>query len=111
MSYLTRRHSALFTHKSLNPHFQYKQVEVQVVATQSSLHFYDFQAIKDSHDGRVKVWTDTEEWKVRPKSRRLCSSLWRADTTTMDLQGWENIGDPILHIEVKVVCTNGSNET
>lgn len=44
---------------------QYEQVDVQVVATKSSLHFYDWRALEEEHGGRVKVWTDAEEWEVR----------------------------------------------
>ncbi|ORY90698.1 flavo protein [Leucosporidium creatinivorum] len=59
---------------------KYEQVDVQVVATKSSLHFFDWKALEEEHGGRVKVWTDSEEW-----------------------EGWSKIGDPILHIEVSYV--------
>jgi phosphopantothenoylcysteine decarboxylase len=52
-------------------------VDVQVVATGSSLHFYDAAAIEDAHDG-VGVWADADEWS-----------------------DWNKIGDPILHIELR----------
>ncbi|BEI89909.1 uncharacterized protein CcaverHIS019_0212710 [Cutaneotrichosporon cavernicola] len=52
-------------------------VEVQVVATGSSLHFYDSSAIEAAHDG-VGVWADADEWS-----------------------DWKKIGDPILHIELR----------
>lgn len=52
-------------------------VEVQIVATGSSLHFYDAGAIEASHDG-VGVWADNDEW-----------------------DDWNKIGDPILHIELR----------
>ncbi|GAA5876813.1 hypothetical protein JCM1840_002051 [Sporobolomyces johnsonii] len=57
---------------------KYEQVDVQVVATKSALHFFDAQSIEAESDGRVKVWTDAEEWA-----------------------GWNRIGDPILHIELR----------
>ncbi|GAA5924693.1 uncharacterized protein JCM15063_005709 [Sporobolomyces koalae] len=57
---------------------QFDKVEVQVVATKSALHFFDKQTLEDEHSGRVKVWTDAEEWA-----------------------GWSKIGDPILHIELR----------
>lgn len=43
---------------------QYKDVEVQVVATKASLHFFDAVALEVEHHGRVKVWTDADEWAV-----------------------------------------------
>ncbi|GMK59105.1 hypothetical protein CspeluHIS016_0701200 [Cutaneotrichosporon spelunceum] len=52
-------------------------IEVQVVATESSLHFYDASAIEETHDG-VGVWADADEWS-----------------------DWKKIGDPILHIELR----------
>ncbi|GAA5954249.1 hypothetical protein JCM21900_005221 [Sporobolomyces salmonicolor] len=57
---------------------KYEQVDVQVVATKSALHFFDAQLIEAEHGGRVKVWTDAEEWA-----------------------GWNRIGDPVLHIELR----------
>lgn len=52
-------------------------VEVQVVATQSSLHFYDSEALEAKHEG-VGIWSDADEWS-----------------------DWKKIGDPILHIELR----------
>lgn len=49
---------------------QYEQVDVQVVATKSSLHFFDYKALEEEHNGRVKVWTDAEEWEVSNTGRR-----------------------------------------
>jgi len=43
---------------------QYEQVDVQVVATKSSLPFFDWKALEEEHGGRLKVWTDAEEWQV-----------------------------------------------
>jgi hypothetical protein len=42
-------------------------IEVQVVATQASLHFYTQQAVDEAvgEVGRVRVWTDKDEWSVR----------------------------------------------
>lgn len=45
---------------------QHEQVDVQLVATKASLHFFDWKALEEEHAGRVKVWTDAEEWKVSP---------------------------------------------
>lgn len=52
-------------------------VEVQVVATDSSLYFYDRDALESAHDG-VGIWADRDEWS-----------------------DWNKIGDPILHIELR----------
>ncbi|TXT10820.1 hypothetical protein VHUM_02325 [Vanrija humicola] len=52
-------------------------VDVQVVATRPSLHFYDRAAVEASNPG-VRVWTDEDEWS-----------------------DWKKIGDPILHIELR----------
>ncbi|SCV72740.1 BQ2448_4277 [Microbotryum intermedium] len=83
---------------------KYERVEVQVVATASSLHFFDKTALEQAHAGRVKVWTDAEEWKVgtflgRDRGHvlqgRLTSELWQC------AQGWTRMGDPVLHIELR----------
>lgn len=52
-------------------------VDVQVVATKPSLHFYDRAAVEASNPG-VRVWTDEDEWS-----------------------DWKKIGEPILHIELR----------
>lgn len=52
-------------------------IEVQVVATDSSLYFYDRDALESTHDG-VGIWADRDEWS-----------------------DWTKIGDPILHIELR----------
>ncbi|GAA6008740.1 hypothetical protein JCM11491_003417 [Sporobolomyces phaffii] len=57
---------------------EFDKVRVQVVATKSSLHFFDKEELEREHGGRVKVWTDEEEWA-----------------------GWSKVGDPILHIELR----------
>ncbi|GAA5961600.1 hypothetical protein JCM3765_002643 [Sporobolomyces pararoseus] len=57
---------------------KFEKVQVQVVATKSSLHFFDREELEKEHGGEVKVWTDEEEWA-----------------------GWSKIGDPILHIELR----------
>jgi phosphopantothenoylcysteine decarboxylase len=77
---------------------QYKDVEVQVVATKSSLHFFDAAALEAEHNGRVKVWTDADEWAVSPDS--LPPSP-RVDDR-LGAQSWKKIGDPVLHIEVRL---------
>lgn len=50
-------------------------VEVQVVATQASLHFFDKAEVERSG---TNVWEDADEWS-----------------------DWKKIGDPILHIELR----------
>ncbi|GAA6060309.1 hypothetical protein JCM10212_002950 [Sporobolomyces blumeae] len=62
----------------VNDLLQHDKVQVQVVATHASLHFFDREALEAAHGGQVKVWTDAEEWA-----------------------GWSRIGDPILHIELR----------
>ncbi|GAA5826317.1 hypothetical protein JCM5353_003790 [Sporobolomyces roseus] len=57
---------------------QFDKVQVQVVASKSALHFFDKEEIEREQQGKVKVWTDEEEWT-----------------------GWSRIGDPILHIELR----------
>jgi hypothetical protein len=43
---------------------KFGNVDVQVVATKSALHFFDKEELEKEHGGRVKVWTDEEEWAV-----------------------------------------------
>ncbi|GJN88086.1 hypothetical protein Rhopal_001042-T1 [Rhodotorula paludigena] len=57
---------------------QHEQVDVQVVATKSATHFFDRNALEQEYGGRVRVWTDADEWA-----------------------GWNGIGDPVLHIELR----------
>ncbi|GAA6053640.1 hypothetical protein JCM3770_001675 [Rhodotorula araucariae] len=57
---------------------KHEQVDVQVVATKSATHFFDAAALEADNGGRVKVWTDRDEWA-----------------------GWQKIGDPVLHIELR----------
>ncbi|KAI5477421.1 phosphopantothenoylcysteine decarboxylase [Pseudohyphozyma bogoriensis] len=61
----------------VNELLNYRNVEVQVVATTGSLHFYKKDEV-ERHE-RVRVWTDKDEWE----------------------QGWGEIGDPVLHIELR----------
>ncbi|XP_014678218.1 PREDICTED: phosphopantothenoylcysteine decarboxylase-like isoform X1 [Priapulus caudatus] len=49
-------------------------VEVKIVATEKSLHFFDLEALRKSPVG---VFTDQDEWK------------------------WSNREDPVLHIELR----------
>lgn len=51
------------------------KVEVQVVATQASLHFFDKEEVESKG---TNVWVDADEWS-----------------------DWKKIGDPILHIELR----------
>lgn len=81
---------------------QHDRVDVQVVATKGAIHFFDAHELEKEHGGKVKVWTDQDEWAVRPTS----SSLSRSRRTRLThpcatLQGWQKIGDPVLHIEVR----------
>ncbi|KAM0787936.1 hypothetical protein ACM66B_006141 [Microbotryomycetes sp. NB124-2] len=55
---------------------QYKDVDVQVAASKSSLHFFSKDKVEPLGD--VNVWTDEDEWA-----------------------GWSEMGDPILHIELR----------
>ncbi|GAA5913588.1 hypothetical protein JCM8208_003980 [Rhodotorula glutinis] len=57
---------------------KHDRVDVQVVATKGATHFFDPQELEAEHGGRVKVWTDQDEWA-----------------------GWQKIGDPVLHIELR----------
>lgn len=85
---------------------QHDKVDVQVVATASSLHFYDWQSIEKEHEGRVKVWRDEDEWQVslcssfRGVASRPATGELTEQSYPLIHQGWSKIGDPILHIEV-----------
>ncbi|GAA5929003.1 hypothetical protein JCM3775_006709 [Rhodotorula graminis] len=57
---------------------EHDQVDVQVVATKGATHFFDAQELEAEHGGKVKVWTDQDEWA-----------------------GWQKVGDPVLHIELR----------
>jgi len=54
---------------------QYRNVRLEVVATKSSLNFYNVSSVRQMG---VRVWTDEDEWS-----------------------SWKKIGDPILHIELR----------
>ncbi|POY76063.1 hypothetical protein BMF94_0786 [Rhodotorula taiwanensis] len=56
----------------------YTNVDVQVVASKSATHFFSAEAIEQQCKGRVRVWTDADEWA-----------------------SWRRIGDPVLHIELR----------
>lgn len=43
---------------------QYSNVKVQVVASKSSIHFYDRHQLEADNPG-VHVWIDEDEWQVR----------------------------------------------
>jgi hypothetical protein len=93
------------------PRRQHEQVDVQVVATASATHFFDVEALEKEHEGRVRVWMDKDEWAVRFLPLFLpCLPLNSLKRLT--LQGWNKIGDPVLHIEVRsssssVTCRRG----
>ncbi|BGP29386.1 hypothetical protein JCM10296v2_001125 [Rhodotorula toruloides] len=57
---------------------KHDKVDVQVVATKSATHFFDAGEIEKEYAHRVRVWTDADEWA-----------------------GWKQIGDPVLHIELR----------
>ena len=38
------------------------RIDVQVVATKSSLAFYTPEQVAKASQGRVRVWTDEDEW-------------------------------------------------
>ncbi|KAG7535953.1 hypothetical protein FFLO_03551 [Filobasidium floriforme] len=68
------------------------RIDVQVVATKTSLTFYTPEEVLKASQGRVRVWTDDDEWGT-----------------------WNKIGDPILHIELRrwahlvLVCPCSAN--
>lgn len=99
---------------------QIPEIEMQIVATQASLHFYDQAKVDaavqaeaagqvDSNDQSimavdgdvrpssggvgVRVWKDEDEWSV-------CSPL-TSTLSSAERQDWKQIGDPILHIELR----------
>ncbi|SGY66133.1 BQ5605_C004g02630 [Microbotryum silenes-dioicae] len=80
---------------------KYDRVEVQVVATASSLHFFDKAALEREHAGRVKVWTDVEEWKVSSGQSHVLASSADVGNHWLCTQAWTKMGDPVLHIEVR----------
>lgn len=47
--------------------WQYHNVKLEVVATKSSLNFYNVYSVRQMG---VRVWTDEDEWSVR-----LCTSI------------------------------------
>ncbi|PLW13912.1 hypothetical protein PCANC_08204 [Puccinia coronata f. sp. avenae] len=71
---------------------QYERLEVQVVTTQSALHFFQPSQLVNDKGELVKVWTDDQEWK-----------------------SWSKISDPIVHIELRrwadviLVCPCSAN--
>ena len=52
--------------------FKFEKVQVQVVASKSALHFFEKEEIEREHEGKVKVWTDEEEWAVSSTFAKLC---------------------------------------
>ena len=45
-----------------------------MVASKSALHFFDKHEIEREHEGKVKVWTDEEEWAVSRCSQSSVST-------------------------------------
>ncbi|BGP37459.1 hypothetical protein JCM10449v2_001365 [Rhodotorula kratochvilovae] len=72
------RNPVTFPDRSLHVLLALSGIDVQVVATKSATHFFDAAALEAENGSRVKVWTDQDEWA-----------------------GWQKIGDPVLHIEVR----------
>lgn len=70
-----------------------------MVATKSATHFFDVDALEKEHAGKVKVWTDADEWAVR-SSPFLAVLFIQLICISPLQQGWLKIGDPVLHIEV-----------
>ena len=82
--------------RSVLTHLQNRNIELQVVGTAASLRFYDQAKVDDAvrrsignaksgddedmrdDDLGVKVWKDEDEWS-----------------------DWKQVGEPILHIEVR----------
>ncbi|KAH9811549.1 flavoprotein [Melampsora americana] len=70
----------------------YSGIDIQVVATPHSLHFYDEANVVTEAGGLVKVWKDADEWS-----------------------NWDKVSDPILHIELRrwadviLVCPCSAN--
>lgn len=71
---------------------QHDILDIQVVTTSSSLHFFDRRQLVSAKGDQVKVWTDEDEWK-----------------------SWSKISDPIVHIELRrwadiiLVCPCSAN--
>ena len=47
------------------PSLQYDNVEVQVIATKSSLTFFNAKTLRDTG---TDVWVDEDEWDVRTRN-------------------------------------------
>lgn len=56
---ITNELTSNFTILSQDP-----RIEIQVVATKTSLTFYTPEEVLKASQGRVRVWTDDEEWGV-----------------------------------------------
>ena len=51
-------------------YLQYDNIEVQIVATSSSVAFYDAASIETTANlagKKIRVWKDEDEWKVRAR--------------------------------------------
>lgn len=90
---------------------QHANVEIQLVSTDASTHFYAASEIEEAARAKgksVKVWTDADEWSVRDITgcSNAPSILGTADKDTdipgASRQSWKRVGDPILHIEVSL---------
>ena len=98
---------------------QESAIDVQVVATTASSHFYSQEMVDAAvmnalesagHESRsqgverdlgVKVWRDADEWSVSYKTRSR--ALYK-----LTKQDWKKIGDPILHIEVRPALSSAA---
>ncbi len=71
-------------------------MQVEVVATDASLSFYDHTDIERSG---VRVWRNEDEWG--PYVRHSASQNTSERHLKLSLYGVYKVGDPILHIELR----------
>lgn len=71
---------------------QYDKVKVEVVATKPSLTFYSEEDIQKAGS---RMWSDDDEWAVSSYITSTIAELYTRIQSTFD------IGDPILHIELR----------
>ena len=85
---------------------QHANVEIQLVCTDASRHFYTASGIEEAARAKgksAKVWTDADEWSVRDGCSKCCHPEPADKDTHPSLrteQSWKRVRDPILHIEV-----------
>ena len=59
-------------------HSESFQLNVRVVVTESSLHFFQFDQVKNKLHSEDRIYHDSDEWDV-----------------------WKEIGDPVVHIDLR----------